>query len=270
MITFPNAKINLGLTVTERRKDNFHNLETVFYPVPWHDVLEILPASRFEFNTSGILLEGDPEENLCVRVFKALQAAFSLPPVRMHLHKAIPAGAGLGGGSSDAAFTLKTLNELFDLHLTSGQMEDFIRPFGSDCAFFVRNQPVFAHGKGDLFENVPVNLSGMWIAMIYPALHISTREAYAGITPAIPGQSVKDIIRTPVSLWRNTLVNDFERSVFPNHPVLPGIKERLYSLGAVYASMSGSGSTLFGIFDAPVDLSGIFPREYLVKTGFLG
>lgn len=269
MICFPNAKINLGLNILERRKDNFHNLESIFYPVGWTDMLEVIPSDRFQFTLTGIKVEGNPEENLCAKVYKELQEKYRLAPVHIHLHKNIPVGAGLGGGSSDAAFTLKLLNQLFHLKLSVQEMQDFIRPFGSDCAFFIENKPVYAFGKGDQFEKVTINLAGKFLIMIYPDLHISTKEAYEGIVPQIPVLRIKESIQSEITNWKNILGNDFEMGIFSKHSILAQLKEKLYKMGAVYASMSGSGSTVYGIFENETDIANSFPENYKVWTGII-
>ncbi len=260
MISFPNAKINIGLYITEKRPDHFHNLESVFVPVGWTDVLEILPADETHFRSSGISIPGDASANLCLKAYEILKKDFALPPVSIHLHKVVPIGAGLGGGSSDAAFTLKMLNELFSLSLTDDQLEDYARPLGSDCAFFIRNKAKFCFGKGDEFSEIMLNLAGKSIILIYPAIHSSTAEAYAGITPKAAPQKWTMIVQQPVETWKDMIHNDFETSLFPLHPQLKQLKQQLYEAGASYASMSGSGSTVFGIFekDIPSDLGAGF------------
>ncbi len=252
MIAFPNAKINLGLYITERRPDRFHNLESVFMPVGWTDVLEILPEEETSFRSSGILIPGDTSTNLCLKAYESLRKDFSLPPVWIHLHKVIPIGAGLGGGSSDAAFTLKMLNELFDLKLNADQLESYARPLGSDCAFFIRNESKLCLGKGDEFSEIVLNLAGKSIILIYPDIHSSTAEAYAGIQPQPAPTNWKEVLRQAPAAWKDLIRNDFETSLFPLYPQLRTIKQQLYEAGASYASMSGSGSTVFGIFDGEI------------------
>lgn len=252
MLTFPNAKINIGLRITDKRTDGFHNLQSCFYPIGWTDALEIIPSETFTFSSSGISIPGEPATNLCVRAYNLLKADFDLPPVQMHLHKTVPIGAGLGGGSADAAFALKLLNERFALSLSDDQLETYARRLGSDCAFFIRNKPVYCVEKGDVFEDMAVNLSGFHILLVYPNLAISTAEAYAGVRPRQPGIPLRQQVEAPIDTWRNTVHNDFEDSLFPKYPSLAEIKQQLYDAGAVYASMSGSGSTLYGIFNAPV------------------
>lgn len=252
MIAFPNVKINLGLSITEKRPDGYHNLETVFYPVALEDALEINPcndaATKFTLHQHGMEIAGNPEDNLVVKAYLLLDREFDLPPVEIHLFKHIPSGAGLGGGSSDAAFMLKLLNDQFNLHLTDHQLEAYAATLGADCAFFIKNQPTFAEGIGNVFSPVELSLKGYQIMIIKPDVFVSTREAFSNIRPRRPEHSVKEVIKRPVSEWRETLINDFEASVFPLHPVIGEIKEELYRQGAVYASMSGSGSSVFGLF----------------------
>lgn len=252
MIAFPNVKINLGLSITEKRPDGYHNLETVFYPVALEDALEINPcngaATKFTLHQHGMEVAGNPEDNLVVKAYLLLDREFDLPPVEIHLFKHIPSGAGLGGGSSDAAFMLKLLNDQFNLHLTDHQLEGYAATLGADCAFFIKNQPTFAEGIGNVFSPVELSLKDYQIMIIKPDVFVSTREAFSNIRPQRPEHSVKEVIKRPVSEWRETLINDFEASVFPLHPVIGEIKEELYRQGAVYASMSGSGSSVFGLF----------------------
>ncbi|QDK83107.1 4-(cytidine 5'-diphospho)-2-C-methyl-D-erythritol kinase [Spirosoma sp. KCTC 42546] len=252
MLTFPSCKINLGLRITEKRSDGFHNLQSCFYPVSWGDVLEIIPADKFSFSSSGLLIPGDLQGNLCVRAYSLLKADVDLPPVQMHLHKLVPIGAGLGGGSADAAFVLRSLNEQFGLGLSVSQLEDYARQLGSDCAFFIQNRPLYCVEKGDVFSEIPLDLTGYHIVLVYPNLAISTAEAYAGVRPRQPEISLSEQLQMPIDSWRDTVHNDFEDSLFPRYPVLAQIKQQLYEAGAVYASMSGSGSTVYGIFNTPI------------------
>jgi 4-diphosphocytidyl-2-C-methyl-D-erythritol kinase len=249
MIAFPNAKINIGLNITEKRNDGFHNLETIFYPVKWSDVLEIIPSSvQTSFQSTGIDIPGDEQGNLCLKAYHLLNADFNIGSVSIHLHKLIPIGAGLGGGSADASFTIKSLNTLFDLKLSKEQMESYARKLGSDCAFFIKNTPVFAYNKGDTFKEIQLDLSAYHIALVKPTVHISTADAYNGVKPNKPFQSLSKLIQLPIENWKHTIVNDFEQSVFQKYPEIALIKQQLYNAGAVYASMSGSGSCLYGIF----------------------
>lgn len=269
MLQFPNAKINLGLQITEKRADGFHNLCSIFYPVGWSDALEIIPSDSFEYSASGIAVQGNAEDNLCVKVYQWIKSQFDLPPIKIHLHKNIPIGAGLGGGSSDAAFTLKMLNKLFELGLTAESMETFIKPFGSDCAFFIKNKPVLAIGKGDEFEPIILNLKGKYLVMVYPDLFISTKEAYSGIVPKPSSHNLGEITSNSLDKCNQNVVNDFEKHLFASYPILPTIKTQLYEMGAVYASMSGSGSTMYGIFENEVELDNYFPRNFSFWKGYL-
>jgi 4-diphosphocytidyl-2-C-methyl-D-erythritol kinase len=250
MIVFPNAKINIGLNVVEKRPDGFHNIESVFYPVmELFDVLEVIVSDELKFTSSGIPIPGNNQDNLCLKAYRFIKADFDVAPVHIHLHKVIPIGAGLGGGSADAAFALKALNELFKLQLTDEQLINYARKLGSDCAFFIKNQPVYAFGKGDEFEPITLDLSKFDIKIEYPNIHVGTAEAYAGVKPRKSVTSVKEAIQSPISEWKNKLKNDFEDSIFPNHPKIKALKERFYSEGALYASMTGSGSAVFGVFE---------------------
>lgn len=254
MLTFPNAKINLGLNITEKRPDGYHNLETVFYPVPVEDALEIIPLPDAPRGTCTLHLAGQEiagtlEDNLVARAYRMLDADFGLPAVDIHLLKHIPSGAGLGGGSSDAAFMLKMLNEQFGLGLTEDNLEAYATRLGADCAFFVRNRPTLAEGIGNIFSPLPsFSLSGYRLLLVKPDVFVSTRDAFARIKPRRADASPKEIVRLPVEKWRGRLVNDFEESVFPQFPLIGEIKDEMYRLGAVYASMSGSGSSVFGLF----------------------
>ncbi len=258
MVVFPNAKINIGLNIIEKRSDGFHNLVSCFYPVGWADALEILPAKEVTFEASGIAIPGGEGTNLCLKAYHLLAREHSLPPVSIHLLKAVPVGAGLGGGSADAAFTIKALNKLFSLNLTIDQQQNYARTLGSDCAFFIENEPRYCFGKGDQFEEIALRLTGRWIVLVNPGLHISTAEAYAGVVPRVPVTDLRALLNLPLDQWQGQVVNDFEKSLFPKYPVLARYKKLLYGLGARYASMSGSGSTLYGIFDGPFDISNNF------------
>lgn len=257
MISFPNCKINIGLQITEKRADGFHNLRSCFYPAGWSDALEIIPAETFGFSSSGLPIPGGNtgNPNLCVRAYDLLRADFRLPPVAIHLHKVVPVGAGLGGGSADAAFTLRLLNEQFKLGLTIPDLERYARRLGSDCAFFVQNRVMYGVEKGDQFEEIALDLTGYHLVLIYPNLVISTAEAYAGVRPQTRAVSLRDRLHAPIAEWRQTVHNDFEDHLFPGYPVLGALKTQLYDAGAAYASLSGSGSTVYGIFETPVDLS---------------
>lgn len=289
MITFPNAKINLGLNIVEKRPDGYHNLETVFYPIPLLDALEVqqrlhesdnpsdvvIPqgteANRtrtedYTLKIAGTPIAGDSEDNLIIRAYRLLQQEFELPHLNIYMYKHIPSGAGLGGGSSDAAFMMKMLNEKFRLGLSREELESRVAKLGADCAFFVRNQPVFATGIGDRMETIDLSLKGYYLVLVKPDIFISTKEAFARIRPQKPEISIREIIRRPVADWPELLVNDFEQSIFPGHPEIAAIKDKLYDLGAVYASMTGSGSSVYGLFEKPLEhaeeiFSGNFCRQ---------
>lgn len=254
MIYFPNAKINIGLHITERRSDGYHNLESVFYPVKIKDALEVVESAVLQFSSSGIVIPGNIDDNLCVKAYHLLKQDFDLPPVHIHLHKHIPIGAGLGGGSSNAAFFLKLMNEKFGLTLSDAQMEAYCRRLGADCAFFIQNKPVFAFGKGDEFEPTDLDLSAYFLVLVMPDVQVSTAEAYRGVEPSKPVLAITDLIKNSPEEWKKGLKNDFEPSVFEKFPVIRGVKAALYEAGALYASMSGSGSSVYGIFSEPVKL----------------
>ncbi|MBC7892256.1 MAG: 4-(cytidine 5'-diphospho)-2-C-methyl-D-erythritol kinase [Sphingobacteriaceae bacterium] len=261
MITFPNAKINLGLCITEKRPDGYHNLESVFYPVGWTDVLEILPADEASFKSTGLPIPGEKATNLCLKAYILLKTDFDLPPVRMHLHKVVPIGAGLGGGSADGAFTLSLLNGQFSLGLSAAQLEEYARKLGSDCAFFIQNQPRFCFGKGDEFSETSISLAGVWAVLVNPGIHISTAEAYAGVKPRKPETDLRQALSQARGTWRETVQNEFEESLLPRYPVMARLKEKLYEAGAFYASVTGSGSTLYGLFTQQVDVSSLFDNH---------
>lgn len=251
MISFPNAKINLGLNIVERRPDGYHNIETVFYPVPLTDVLEIVPANGCDtaLTCHGNAVDCPVEKNLVMRAYRLLQQRFDLPQVEMHLYKHIPDGAGLGGGSSDAAHAMVMLNKMFDLQVTDAELAAMAATLGADCAFFIYNRPMMATGIGDVLSPVEVNLSGKTLLLVKPAVGVDTRTAYSRVTPHAPASSLSDTVKLPVAAWDGLLINDFEVSVFAALPQLWLIKARLLDAGAQYAAMSGSGSTVFGIFD---------------------
>ncbi|NEU08095.1 4-(cytidine 5'-diphospho)-2-C-methyl-D-erythritol kinase [Flavihumibacter sp. R14] len=254
MIIFPNAKINLGLKIVGRRDDGYHNISTVFYPVNIKDALEVVEADKLTFTSTGIPIPGDPAENLCLKAWHLLSKDFHLPKVHIHLHKQIPVGAGLGGGSADAAFCIRLLNEKFKMKLTTVAMENYARSLGADCAFFIKNKTVVARGKGDEFSSIELNLDKYFKVLVMPPFHVQTGEAYRGIQPS-GVELTPDLLRLPPEKWRNVLVNDFEKPVFEMFPQIEKIKEALYGSGALYASMSGSGASVYGLFSAEVKLS---------------
>ena len=265
MITFPNAKINIGLNVVEKRPDGYHNLETIFYPVKLSDALEVIEAEETAFSSSGIEIDATPENNLVYKAYSLLAGDFELPQVKMHLHKVIPFGAGLGGGSADAAFALKMLNDYFGLGLTTAQLEDYAARIGADCPFFIENKPTFAYGIGDQFKPVNLDLSAYKIVIVKPYFSVSTPQAYQNITPIKPDFNLLEIDQLPIEEWKTVVRNDFEKSVFPQFPEIEKLKNSLYEAGAVYASMSGSGSAVFGIFrHSPVDLDRFLPEGIFI------
>lgn len=273
MLTFPNAKLNLGLNITARRPDGFHTLESVFVPLPWCDVLEVLPSPSTEtsLTLTGLPIPGDPATNLCRKAYELLKADFpALPAAHLHLHKIVPIGAGLGGGSADAAFALKALNEVFELNLSAENLEVYARRLGSDCAFFIQNKPALALEKGDVFEEINVNLRGAACLVVYPNLHVSTAEAYARIVPRPPLHPLREALAQPMETWRDTVVNDFEAALAPTYPILADIKQQLYAAGAAYASLSGSGSAVYGLFPGVAEApSLVWPAEFTVWGGQL-
>ncbi len=261
MIDFPNAKINLGLNIIERRDDGFHNIESILYPIGLNDVLEVVPQTNtvdFELSCSGRALNIDPKQNLIYKAYQLLSADFKLPAVKVHLHKSIPFGAGLGGGSADASFMLSLLNREFELNLTNQQLSSYAQKIGSDCAFFIANQAAFAFAKGDELKLVDLDLKGLHLVVVYPQILISTKEAYANIKYNQKGADLLESIKRPVREWKQLLKNDFESSLFKKYPEIAGIKQRLYKMGAVFASLSGSGSAVFGLFEVKPQLNNFF------------
>jgi len=250
MILFPNSKINIGLHVADKRGDGYHNIETIFFPVQVNDVLEIISAEELKFSVSGLTIAGNTNDNLCVKSYRLLKNDFpQLPQVNIFLHKAIPMGAGLGGGSADGAFALLLLNRLFQLNLSADQLIGYASQLGSDCPFFIINKPCFASGRGEILEQIQIDLSAYSFLLVHPNIHINTAWAFSKLKISGKNKSVKEIISQPISGWKEELKNDFEEPVFSNYPQLKMIKEKLYRAGALYASMTGSGSTFFGIFE---------------------
>ena len=270
MITFPIAKINRGLNVVERRQDGFHNLDTVFYPVQIKDALELnimnqhFPAKTdCDIKVSNINIEGDEQRNLVVRAYQLLKQDFhQMPRVHAHLYKEIPTQAGMGGGSSDCAYAIMLLNEMFTLGLSEEQMMAYATRLGADCAFFILSRPAYAEGIGERLHPIELNLSRYFIAIVRPDIPVPTKEAFSLIKPAHPAKCCRDIVMQPVETWRNDLVNDFEQSVFALHPEIAAIKQRLYGLGAIYAAMSGSGSAVFGLFTQEIKINEYFPEMF--------
>jgi 4-diphosphocytidyl-2-C-methyl-D-erythritol kinase len=265
MLHFPNSKLNLGLRILRKRADGFHDIDTVFYPVSWCDALELLedPGSKeaVQMSFSGIPVSGEVPQNLVYRACKMISDLKKIPPVKIHLHKSIPMGAGLGGGSADAAFIIKMLDEKFSLQLGAQKMKELASCLGSDCAFFIENTPLSAAGKGDRFSEIQVSLKDYYILIIYPGIHSDTAGAYRGIQPDDSGPSVAEVIKKfPIIQWKDHLVNHFEKSVFARYPEIGKLKQKLYASGAVYSSMSGSGSAVFGIFEKKPEIN--FPQHY--------
>ncbi|MEQ1799144.1 MAG: 4-(cytidine 5'-diphospho)-2-C-methyl-D-erythritol kinase [Lacibacter sp.] len=282
MIVFPNCKINLGLQILNKREDGFHNLETVFYPIPLRDALEVIrltddkTVANVNFKSTGLTIEGDSHNNLCIKAYDLLKKDFpALPSIQMHLHKTIPMGAGLGGGSSDGAFALKLLNEKFQLGLSIHQLINYALQLGSDCPFFIINKPAFATGRGELLEEISLDLSAFHFAIVNPGIHVNTGWAFAQLNlnndsgrferPDSKHPVLKTIIQQPISTWKNQLINDFEEPVSKAHPEIAFIKQQLYDAGALYASMTGSGSTVYGIFSREQKPSLSFPSSYFCK-----
>lgn len=254
MISFANAKINIGLLITEKRSDGYHNLETVFYPVKLYDVLELNASNQFTFETIGMDIPSTGK-NLCEKAYDLLKSDFEISPLSIYLQKNIPIGAGLGGGSADAAFVLKAINELENLNLSSSALKNYAEKLGADCPFFVDNVATYASGIGATFEDIDLDLSTYFIVIIKPDIHISTVEAYQNVIPQTPVSDLRRAIQLPVQEWKYHIINDFELGIFDKYPLIQELKNKLYEEGALYASMSGSGSAVYGIFDEPIDLN---------------
>lgn len=268
MVLFPNCKINLGLHITRKREDGYHDLETIFYPIGIKDVLEIIhaphPVQDVNFSSSGLAIQGNPSDNLCIKAYQLLKKGYpQLPAIQMHLHKQIPMGAGLGGGSADGAFTLKLLNQLFHLEISEEQLIQYALDLGSDCPFFIINQACFGKGRGELLERISLDLSQYQFLIVNPGIHIGTGWAFSQINPKPVEQSLVSLINQPIATWKNSLSNDFEAPVMAHYPEIAQIKNDLYQAGALYASMSGSGSTLFGIFEKGLIPKTSFPQHYM-------
>lgn len=254
MIAFPHGKINLGLHVVAKRPDGYHDIETCFYPIPWTDILEIIPATETQLVITGNSIPGRVDDNLCLRAYELLKKDFNLPPVEIHLHKILPAGAGLGGGSSDGSFVLRMLRDIFNLILSSDQLKTYAASLGSDCSFFLDDNPAIGAGRGDKLELIELTLTGKWLVIAKPDVHVSTAEAYAGVTPHAPYMPLRHILEKPLHQWRQFLKNDFEESIFKKYPAIAKLKNDLYALGATYAGMTGSGAAVYGIFNDQVQL----------------
>ncbi len=271
MLIYSNAKINIGLNIVEKRNDGFHNIETVFFPIGMRDAIEIANSKSeapYTLSASGIPINIDAKDNIVVKAYELIRAKYDFPTQDIHLHKSIPFGAGLGGGSANAAFIIKLLNQKFNLGMSSEEMENEVKKLGSDCAFFIKNEPAFAIEKGDKMNSIDLDLSGYHILLIKPDVHISTPEAYANIKPHKPEKSLKELIKQPIETWRATVKNDFEDSIFPIHPQLAKIKNELYEQGAIYAAMSGSGSSMFGLFKDEPNISPQWRKHFCWKEQF--
>lgn len=256
MILFPNCKINIGLNITSKRADGYHNIATVFYPLNWYDAVELIPlpnntalSASVHFTQSGLSIPGKETDNICLKAYLLLKKDFpGIHPVNMHLHKTIPTGAGLGGGSANGAFTLVLINEKFNLNLRAEQLSAYALKLGSDCPFFIINKPCYATGRGEQTEQLPLDLSAYSFLIVHPGIHIQTARAFSKLTPVQPAKPVKSIVQQPIETWRNELVNDFELPVFHEYPQVEDVKKTLYVNGALYASLTGSGSAVYGIF----------------------
>ena len=270
MVLFPNAKINLGLNIIRKRPDGYHDLETVFYPLAIQDALEVIKndsvTEGVQFTLTGNPVDGKTEDNSCLKAYRLLKKDIpQLPAVKVHLHKTIPAGSGLGGGSADGAFMLRLLNEKFTLSLSTEQLLSYALQLGSDCPFFIINKPCFASGRGEFLEPLSIDLSGYKLVVANPGIHVNTAEAFSLVKPSLPSKSINKIIQQPVETWKSELKNDFEISVFKKYPEIGAIKAQMYESGAVYSSMTGSGSSVYGIFGKGLEVNLDLPLNYFVK-----
>ena len=272
MVVFPNAKINLGLSILRKRADGFHDLSTIFYPIPLQDVLEIVPqenrdaANDIVLHSTGLAVAGNHADNICVKAYKLLKADFpNLPPIELHLHKVIPMGAGMGGGSADGAFTLRLLNEQFQLQLTEAQLIQYALQLGSDCPFFIVNTPAIGKGRGEQLTPIPLDLSAYTMAIVNPGIHVPTGWAFQQIKPGLPAHDCATVVQEAPNTWRGRLVNDFEAPIVTHYPEIGNCINQMYEQGAVYAAMSGSGSTVFGLFEQTVTAQLHWPEHYFYK-----
>ena len=271
MIVYPNAKINIGLNIINKRTDGFHNIESCFFPIELNDILEIVESdSENTFQSTGIPIPGRSENNLCLKAWHLLNKDFKIPFVKIHLHKQIPIGAGIGGGSADGAFALKTISEIFNLNLSVEQLEKYAAQLGSDCAFFIKNSPAFAEARGEVLSELKIDISGTYLALVNPGIHVGTADAYAGISPKIPKKKLSELILEPIATWQSNVVNDFEAGVCLKHPKIKKVKDNLLESGAIYVAMSGSGSSVFGIFQKKPnkDLAAKFPEMFYWEGNF--
>ena len=269
MILFPPAKVNLGLNILFKREDGYHEIESCMIPTPFTDILEITEADEFEFLQTGLAIPGNLDTNLCVKAYQLIKQKFAIPNVRIHLRKQIPMGAGLGGGSADAAYVLKGLSDLFKLNVSISELENLSAQLGSDCAFFIQNKPQIARGRGEILSEINIDLKGKYLILLNPRIHIGTKEAYDGVQPRAASKSIEEILLGSVDTWQSELLNQFEQSIFPKYPLIKELKDSLIQLGAVYASMSGSGSSVFGIYnEKPIEIQ-LKLRDFLVFEGEL-
>ncbi len=264
MLVFPNSKINIGLNITKKREDGFHNLETIFYPISLSDIIEFVETTRkTSLINTGIEVDSHSDNNLIIRAYNLLKKDFILPELKIHLHKIIPLGSGLGGGSANASFMLTSLNEKFNLKISENKLMKYAQKIGSDCPFFIKNKPVFAEGTGNIFSELDLELSSFYIVIIIPAIHVSTKEAFREINISKPQKSIKELIRLPVKEWKNSIRNDFEKNIFKLYPEIKNIKDTLYNSGAVYSQMSGSGASVFGFFEKKPVLPENFSKYFV-------
>lgn len=264
MILFPPCKINLGLQILNKRADGYHNLDTLMYQLPLADVLEIIRSDAFSFVSTGLEIPGDAGSNLCVKAFRLMQEKYSIPNIRIHLHKIIPMGGGMGGGSADGAYVLLGINRLFGLDLSKEILRELAAELGSDCPLFIVPEPQIAQGRGEILAEFPLDLSGHYIKLVNTGIHVSTQEAFSKVNFYAHPHSVSEIVSKPIANWKALLKNDFEHSVFQYHPELESVKDKLYTEGAIYASMTGSGSTMFGIYPQKPSLT--FGKEVFEKV----
>ncbi len=263
MILFPNAKINIGLNITEKRTDGFHNIETIFYPVNIYDILEFVENkdnNKIEFTNTGIKINIPDKNNLVLRAYNLLKKDFDIPVLKIHLHKLIPFGAGTGGGSADASFMMIALNVKFNLNISEKKLEEYASEIGSDCAFFIKNKPVYAYGKGNKFRDINLSLKKYFLLLVKPKISVATKDAYKEVLPQKPETNLMQLIKQPIRMWKNTIKNDFEEIIFKKYPEIEEIKNKLYSAGAIFALMSGSGASVFGIFKEIPDNLKLFDK----------
>ena len=268
MIVFPNGKINLGLSVLNKRTDGFHNIESVVYPVPIYDALEFQPSTKFTLSSYGIKIRGEVESNIIYKAWKLLRDTHQIPPIEIKLFKGIPIGSGLGGGSSDASFLIKYLNEYFDLGLSTEVLLQFAEKLGSDCPFFIKNTATLIQGRGEILKKLDLSLKGKYIVIVCPEVQVSTKEAFQEIQPSKSKTELSEAISLPIDQWQGKLVNDFESLILKKHPILKEIKILLKKKGALYTSLTGSGAAIYGIFDHTINVKNIFP-DYFVGDGIL-